>query len=72
VITISFSFIIIIIIIIIITLVNARLLNLYFLEAEGGVNKALSALPLHLTSGSEFPTGHASQRTHLMFYMNLI
>jgi hypothetical protein len=71
--TIAFSFIIIIIIIIVVvTLVNARWLNLDFLEAEGGVKKALSALPLNLTSGSEFPTGPASQRTRRLFYMNLI
>jgi hypothetical protein len=71
VITIAFSFIIIIIIIII-ALVYVRWLNLDYLEAEGGAKKALSALPLHLTSGSEFPTVPASQRTHRVFYMNLI
>ena len=72
--TTAFSFIIIIIInnIIIVTLVNARWLNLDSLEAEGGVKKALSALPLNLTSGSEFLTGPASQRTRRLFYMNLI
>jgi len=67
-ITIAFSFIIIIII----ALVNVRLLNLDSLEAEGGVKKALSAVLLHLTSGSEFSTGPSSQRTHRVFYMNLI
>jgi hypothetical protein len=53
-------------------LVNARWLNLDFLEGEGEVKKSLSAIPLHLTSGSEFPNGPASQRTHSLFYMNLI